>query len=161
MSPAYQQLIQVLDEREVQYATNGDNESICADFRGEVGTYRIVARVEPDDDLFQVFGFSPIRIPKGCRPAIAEAVVRANYGLRVGKFELDLDDGELRFQAVQILTDSTLESVVVDRLIGTTMSMLDMYLPAMLSVIYGNELPRDAIACVEAGHCSAEPGFDE
>jgi len=29
--------------------------------------------------------------------------------------------------------------------------MLDTYLPAVLSVIYGNELPADAVRCVEAG----------
>ena len=34
---------------------------------------------------------------------------------------------------------------------GTTMSLLDVYLPAILSVIYGNELPKDAIRCAEAG----------
>ena len=34
---------------------------------------------------------------------------------------------------------------------GTTMSLLDKYLPAVLSVIYGNELPKDAISCVEGG----------
>ena len=38
---------------------------------------------------------------------------------------------------------------------GTTMSMLDMYLPAVLSVIYGNELPKDAIRCVEAKRCNS------
>ena len=38
---------------------------------------------------------------------------------------------------------------------GTTMSMLDMYLPAVLSVIYGNELPKDAIRCVEARRCNS------
>jgi hypothetical protein len=35
------------------------------------------------------------------------------------------------------------------------MSMLDMYLPAVLSVIYGNELPKDAIRCAEAGRCQS------
>ena len=40
---------------------------------------------------------------------------------------------------------------VIDRMIGTAINILDMYLPAFLSVIYGNELPKDAIRCVEAG----------
>jgi hypothetical protein len=42
------------------------------------------------------------------------------------------------------------------------MTMLDMYLPAVLSVIYGNELPADAIRCVEARRCnSGEAENDE
>ena len=93
-----------------------------------------------------------MRIPEGARPAIAETITRANCGLRVGKFEMDFDAGELRFQAAQILTDDDLEEHVIDRLMGTIMSMLDMYLPAVFSVVYGNELPEDAIRCAEAAH---------
>ena len=97
--------------------------------------------------------YSPIRVPEVCRPATAEAVARANYGLRVGKFEFEVDEGESRFQASQGMTDDTVGERVIDRLISTTMAMLDMYLPAFLSVIYGNELPKDAIRCAEAGRC--------
>jgi hypothetical protein len=50
---------------------------------------------------------------------------------------------------------------VIDRLIAVTMAMLDMYLPAVLSVIYGNELPKDAIRCVEGGGDESECGTDE
>ena len=155
MNAAYEKLIQHLDEHNVRYLTGTDSQSICADFRGEVGTYRIIAQIESDNELFQVFGLAPVRVPEGCRPAIAETIARANYGLKVGKLEMDMDDGELRFQAAQILTEDCLEETVIDRLLGTTMSMLDMYLPAVLSVIYGNELPKDAIRCVEAGRCQS------
>ena len=58
---------------------------------------------------------------------------------------MDVDDGELRFQVSRVLTEDVLDDVVIDRLMGLTMAMLDTYLPAVLSVIYGNELPRDAI----------------
>jgi hypothetical protein len=155
MNAAYEKLIQHLDEREVRYLTNGESRSICADFRCEVGTYRIIAAVDAESDLFQVFGYSPVRVPEGARSAVAETIARANYGLKVGKFEMDVDSGELRFQAAQILTEDCLEETVIDRLMGTTMSMLDMYLPAVLSVIYGNELPKDAIRCAEAGRCQS------
>jgi hypothetical protein len=109
--------------------------------------------VDTEVDLFQVVGHSPLRVPEGSRPAIAEAVARANFGLRVGKFEFDIDEGDLRFQASQVMIDDTVGERVIDRLISTTVAMLDMYLPAFLSVIYGNELPKDAIRCVEANRC--------
>lgn len=152
MNAAYERLMQHLDEREVHYLANGENRSICADFRGAAGTYRIIAAVDAEAGLFQVFGCLPLRVPEGARPSVAETIIRANYRLNVGKFEMDFDEGELRFQASQILTDDSLEDSVIDRLMGTTMSLLDMYLPAVLSVIYGNELPKDAIRYAEAGH---------
>jgi hypothetical protein len=162
MTAAYEELISLLDEREVGYQCSDEDQSIATTFRGDVGNFRVFAQVDSDIQLFQVFGYSPIRIPEGARPAIAQAVARANYGLRVGKFELDLDDGEIRFQTSHILHDDAVGQDVIDRLIGNTMSMLDLYLPAFLSVVYGNEDPKDAIACVEAaasrGERSSEDG---
>jgi len=150
MNAAYDKLIQHFDEHDIRYQTDTDNQSICAYFRGAVGTYQIVVWVGADDDLLQVFGHSPVIVPAGSRPAIAETIARANWGLKVGKFELNVDDGHLRFHTVHILGDDHLADAVIERLVGTTMAMLDTYLPAILSVIYGNELPQNAVQCVEA-----------
>ncbi len=151
MNAAYEKLIQHLDNQNIGYWSRSEDRSICTDFRGEVGTYRIIAHVDAEDSLFQVFGYSPVRVPIGSRPAVAEAVVRANHGLKVGKFEMDYDEGDLRFQAAQVLVDDDLADETIHRLMGTTMAMLNTYLPAVLSVIYGNELPVDAVRQAEPG----------
>jgi hypothetical protein len=151
MNAAYEKLIQHLDNHNIGYWSRSEDSSICADFRGEVGTYRVFARIDADDSLFQVFGYSPVRVPKGSRPAVAETVVRVNHCLKVGKFEMDYDEGELRFHAAQILPDDNLEDETIQRLMGTTMAMLNTYLPAFLSVVYGNELPKDAVRHAEPG----------
>ncbi len=64
---------------------------------------------------------------------------------------MNYDEGDVRFQAAQILPDDDLEDETIQRLIGTTLGMLDTYLPAMLSVIYGNELPGDAVKHADPG----------
>lgn len=154
MNTAYEKLLEHFEERELRYAAQEDRQSVTADFRGEVGTFRVVARVDDADGLFQVFAYLPVRTPVGARPAIAEAIVRANFGLKVGKFELDMEDGEVLFQAAQVfLADGSgdgLSGDVIGRLIATSLAMLDRYAPAFLSVIYGNEPPRDAIRRIEA-----------
>lgn len=151
MSVAYENLTRHLDEHDVHYRTLRDDQSFRTDLFGEVGMYQLVASVDPDDGLFQMVGYMPIRIPVGARPSIAELIARANYSLRVGKFEMDCDDGELCFQTAQILTDNSLEDLVVERLMITTVAMLDAYMPAVLSVIYGADRPQDAIRCAEIG----------
>jgi hypothetical protein len=149
MNDAYEKLVQLFDTREIRYLANAENLTVWADFRGEVGLYRVVAAVDESGGLFQVFGYAPLYVPKGCLPAIAETLSRANYGLKVGKFELDYEQGDVRFQAAHILGANDLDDATIDRMIGTTMNMLNLYLPAVLSVIYGNELPKDAIGSVE------------
>lgn len=160
MNAAYERLIQHLDEREVKYLVDNDQQTIWADFRGAVGHYRVVATVGVSDGLFQVFGCAPTRVPEGARPAIAETLVRINCGLRVGKFEMMYDEGEVRFQAHQIISDDHLEDEVIGRLISTTVAMLDLYLPAVLSVVYGNETPKDAVAFVEAANRPRDDASD-
>lgn len=150
MSDAYQQLLQHFDARDVRYLSHVESLSLYADFRLDFGTCRVIAAIDAENRLFQVFGYSPVRIPKGARRLVAETIGRANYGARVGKFEMDFDSGELRFQACHILDDDRLDDEVIGRLMGTTMTMLDLYLPAVMSVIYGNETPEDAIRCAEA-----------
>jgi hypothetical protein len=54
-------------------------------------------------------------------------MVRANHRLRIGKFELDLDDGEPFFQVSQILDGDAVGETVIDRMIGTAVNMLDTY----------------------------------
>lgn len=152
MNAAYEELVHLLDEREVSYERLEDHQAIRTDLRGDIGSYRITAQVNADADLFQVYGYSPLLVPEGCRPAVCEAVARANYGLRVGKFEMDLSDGELRFHAAQIMTDEGIGQDIMDRMICTAIGMLDTYLPAFLAIIYGNEIPEDAIRCAEAGN---------
>ena len=149
MSTAWEQLIQHLNENEIKYEQESDEQTVYANFRGDVGTYRIIAWIDSENDLFQLFAHSPIRVPDGARPAIAEVMARANYGLKVGKFEFDYDEGHIRFQAAHVLLEDNLDGEVIRRFIGVGLRMLNVYIPAVLSVIYGNELPKDAIRHVE------------
>jgi hypothetical protein len=158
MNAAYEELVHLLDERDVAYERFEEHQAIRTDLRGDIGSYRITAQVHADCDLFQVYGYSPLLVPEGCRAAIAEAIARANYGLRVGKFEMDFDDGEVRFHVAQIMDDEAIGEEVMDRMICTTLGMLDTYLPAFLSIIYGNETPEVAIKCAETIGSSPENG---
>jgi len=157
MTAAYEELLHILDQRDINYSADED-QTIRTTLRGDVSTYWTAARVE--DDLFQVACYSPMLIPQGSRRDTAEAVVRANYGLRIGKFEMDLEDGEIRFQVSQILDGDAVGEAAIDRMIGTAVNMLDTYLPAFMSVVYGNEEPGDAIRRVEAGFGRGGRGED-
>lgn len=163
MATAYEKLVRHFADRELRYSAHDERLTVTADFRGEVGSFRLMARIDEDDSLLQVFAYIPIRATPGSRAVIAEAVSRANFGMKVGKFELDMSDGELLYQAAQILVpgedgETFLPDRVIGRLIGTALAMVDKYTPAYLSIIYGNETPEDAVRCVES---PATPASDD
>jgi hypothetical protein len=163
MYAAHETLIQHLDEHDVKYMVNSDDHSVYMNLYGTVGTYQIVARVDDGAGLFLVCGRLPVRAPAGAVPAIAETITRANFELLNGRFEMDFDTGDLQFQIAEILSGVSLDEEVIERMIRTTLRMLDTYMPAVLSVIYGNEQPRDAVYHVEEPPCDDEcpPDVDD
>ena len=156
MNVAYEKLVEHLDQREINYVANSDSQSVSTDVVGEIADYKIVVHVPDETDLFQLVGYSPVRVPPGARSSIVEVIARANHHLRIGKLTLDFHTGELKFQIGQILTNVGLDAETVDWMICTTMAVLDKYLPAILSVIYGNEAPEEAVRRVEAGYSGDE-----
>lgn len=147
MTPAYQALIDHLDNNHLRYKADEENNSCWFSTRCDVALYHIRATVE--DGLFQVFGWFPINVPPGSRRDVAEAILRANYAMKVGKFEMDMNDGEVRFQAYSMFHEDELADDLIFRTFQVVVNMLDRYTPAFLSVIYGNEPPADAIKRVE------------
>ncbi len=55
-----------------------------------------------DEDGFTVYTVFPVKAPEEKRGAVAAFLTRANYGLILGSFELDFDDGEIRFKVTAI-----------------------------------------------------------
>ena len=150
MNIAYDNLIAHFDEHDWNYDADSVRHLVRAGLRGRACSFDFVAVVDEEDDVFQVIAFVPVAIPEGCRAVIAETVARINYSLKIGKFEFEYDEGRLRYQVGQILVDSRLDDRIIHAAIGCCVSMVDRYLPAILSVIYGNELPKDAVCCAEA-----------
>ena len=93
--------------------------------------------------------YSANKVVEGSRPDIAVTIARANYGLNIGTFELDMDDGELSYQAALPFHPDMPVDQVLDRIVYVGISTMNRYLPAFMSVIYENEPTREAIALVE------------
>lgn len=149
MSPAFQSLCDHFEQNELKHHTNAEQQIILATFSGKAGVYHLAATAGRGDELCQVFGAVPFQVPDGCRPAICETLAYINFGLKLGKFELNPNDGELRFQVASIVGEQV-DDETIERLVGGTICMLDRYMPAVLSVMYGNESPADAVRLAEA-----------
>jgi hypothetical protein len=145
METAFESLVRILESDELSYQTDYDRKTLATSLHGENAHFRIYVSVDEEASLLQIFAIVPVVVPGGCRTLVAEAVVRANYGMKVGKFEMDFSDGELRFQIGVPFSAGSLDDEIVRRLLGTAVKVTDLYFPAFMSIIYGNEIPEDAI----------------
>jgi len=118
-------------------------------FSGQNGQTVCFAQVRVDLEQFLFYVIAPVKAPEDVRPAVAEFITRANYGLRIGNFELDYNDGEVRYKSALDFEGMTLSDELIKHAIYPAAQTMDRYLPGLMEVIYSGKLPADAIAEIE------------
>ena len=94
----------------------------------------------------------PLSADEDERTKVAEFLLRANYGLKVGGFDFDFNDGEISYRT-SIFCGSdefvapTYEQIDFALVIG--MIMVEKYGDALVKVMFGVLEPDDAIESVE------------
>ena len=118
-------------------------------FRGNNGTWTCYARTREQEERFLFYSTLSTNVPEHMRLAAAEYLTRANYGMLIGNFELDLRDGEVRYKTSIDVEGGTLTHKMIENMIYVNVLTMDRYLPGLNRVAYGNVSPQLAIAEVE------------
>lgn len=92
--------------------------------------------------------------PRSSAPArlaeVAEFLHRVNYGTIIGNFELDCDDGEIRFKTSIDAEGESLTDVQLEKLATFNVRSMSLYLPLIDAVIDGSATPGEAMEQVDA-----------
>lgn len=123
--------------------------TLSVNFAGRNGQWSCMARVIEEKEIFLFYSYCPMKCPADKRPILADFLTRANYGLYIGNFELDYNDGEVRYKTSIDVEGDRMTTALVKRIVYDNVSVMDRYLPGVLSVIYGGASPTEAIAQVE------------
>lgn len=118
-------------------------------FSGDNGQVTCYAQVREDLEQFLFYVLSPIKAPEDARSDAAEFITRANYGLRIGNFELDYSDGEVRYKSSLDYEGVELSTELIKNALYPAVQTMDRYLPGLIKVIYGEQSPVAAIAEIE------------
>ncbi len=118
-------------------------------FAGENGELRCYAQVRVDLEQFLFYVIAPVKAPENMRALVAEYIARANYGLRIGNFEMDYTDGEVRFKSSLDFEGEHLTPAFIKNAMYPAVHTMDFYLPGLLGVMYGNKTPLEAIRSIE------------
>jgi hypothetical protein len=146
---AFQALGRFLEEDGWYPQRMGDRLLYRLAYAGDSGQVICFVQVEAELELMIVYVYAPVKAPEARRPAVAEFIVRANYGIWIGNFELDYADGEIRYKGCVDFEGTTLGDPQIRNTIYASVRSMDRYLPGLMDVIYGNTSPAEAIASVE------------
>ncbi len=146
-------IIHALDSLEYKYLTSFDDETRTV-FRFGIsmnhGRCDTIIDLQTDDNHVLIYVVWPMFVPPNKRDRIADFLTRANYGIIIGNFEMDYDDGEIRYKSSFVYdSDTNLSNDVFIRYLNKSFSTFDKYLPGIISVMYAALQPSDAIAQVE------------
>jgi hypothetical protein len=119
-------------------------------FQGENGKWTCYAKAREDQEQFVFYSICPVNAPENKRLTVAEFLTRANSGMIIGNFEMDFEDGEIRYKTSIDVEGDSLSSALIKQLVYANVMMMDAYLPGIMSVIYGDVSPKDAIAQIES-----------
>ena len=104
--------------------------------------------VDIKDDEYLVYAISPLGADEEdseMMANMAEFICRANYGLKMGNFELDFDDGEVRFKVHVLCKGITPTVEMIKRSIYCPASMFKRYGSGIVDIIFGNASGKDAV----------------
>lgn len=118
-------------------------------FQGDNGQWNCFAHVNEEDNRFSFYSVCPVSAPEHKRSALAEFITRANTGLAIGNFELDFEDGEIRYKTSIDVEGDRLSGALIRQLVYANIATLDSYLPGIMKLIYADVSPVQAIAQVE------------
>ncbi len=144
-----QVVIDFLNAEEWPLRQVGDQTVLQTAFQGDNGAWLCYANCRRDFGQVLFYSVAPDRVPEATRPAVAEYLTRANWGLMIGNFELDYDDGEVRYKTSLQLEEMTLTRDLLRPLVFDNVVVMDKYITGLDAVMNGRQSPVDAILAAE------------
>ena len=118
---------------------------LLSELSGALGSWKFYAQAVEEQELILLYSVCPLRVPEERRLEASSFLTRANYGLTAGNFELDFDDGEIRYKTVLQVSGDALDAGTLKRIVRANGIAMETYLPGIGAVITGT----GAVAALE------------
>jgi hypothetical protein len=163
MGQLFESLVDYLTEDDWKFSVVKEETAVTLNFRGEAGSWQCFANVDEERQWFTFYSILPSNIVEEKRDDVAEFITRANYGLVIGNFEMDYDDGEVRYKTSVDIEGGELTPKMIENLMRANLMTMDRYFPGIMSVVYGDCDPAEAVADIEGdmGDADLEESLEE
>ena len=145
-SQAFQTLVAHFEANDFRFHADADTKSVQLFITGDAVIYNCRIQLTHQDELIQVRIHYPVlaRDPK-MRPFVAEALARANHGMSIGNFDIDMDTGDINFHLGQVIRGQGLDDEIIGGVFSAGLATADRYFPAIMRVMFAGHTPTDAV----------------
>jgi hypothetical protein len=129
-----------------------DQEIIELAFHGDNGQWRLIVNIQQSEEIRKLMFIVPHigTVTTKKRLQCLEALLAVNYRIAMGKFGIDLEDGEVRLEESVPLANSGITEDQFQLVFSAMMQTAAMYHSLIPRIIYGNLTTQQALeACEE------------
>lgn len=142
----YRALIEWLQEKRWEHAGCHLERRVTFSHHGKHGVYQYTGAITHDGSFLQFFSnFSLVVTNEKLRPSVAELIARANFSIHVGRFEIDMDDGQVGFRITHVIGESLVSPEVLECYLRSLVETVDRYFPSFMQHIHAGCTPEDAV----------------
>ncbi len=159
MNSLFEIVSDYLTARNLRYSRTEDCTSFTVCYRLNHTCVTCTIRVDEESGYLSCITRSGIVVAKDKFEAAAEFVARANYGLGIGAFQLDYDDGDLCFKTSLFADAAELSPRMIRHLVKKNVNFYDNLYPGIVDVLYRDIAPAQALEKIKQAkqpRCSQE-----
>ena len=101
----YKTMVKALKDKNWHFEEREQDLTIVSNYSGDDIPVRFIIRIDAGREVIQYLSPLPFKIDESKRVDAAVAVCVANYGLVNGSFDLDINDGEIRYRLTTSYSD--------------------------------------------------------
>lgn len=139
-------LVEFFEEDEWDFQWVEGAPMLTMSFSGKNGKWQCFAQALEVQQQFVFYSMMPVNVPPEKRQKVAEFFTRVNYGLVIGNFEMDFDDGEMRYKTSVDVEGVELPPPMIRQMVYANILITDRYLTSLMRVIFSDISPEEAIA---------------
>lgn len=145
-SRAFETLVAHFEANDFRFHADHDARSVQLFITGDCAVYNCRVQLTHHDELIQVRVHYPVTArDTKIRPSVAEALARANHGMCLGNFDIDMDTGDIHFHLGQVIRGPGLDDEIIGGVFSAALTTADRYFPAIMRVMFAGHTPADAV----------------
>lgn len=138
-------LCDVLSNDGWDYEYDQKNEIVRLEIDGVTTTFYSFIYVDEEQESLLCNTHVSIQIPYTKRLAVCEFMNRVNYEMANGNFEMDMENGEVRYRTSLDLADTIASKEQILNLIWNGAQTFDNYYPGLLKLLSGDYTSEEAV----------------
>ncbi|MGJ3238638.1 MAG: YbjN domain-containing protein [Anaerolineae bacterium] len=145
----FNSLIEFFEEDGWEFQWVAGISALSMGFSGRNGKWLCYAQARETEEQFAFYSVLAVNVPLNKRHKVAEFITRVNYGMVIGNFEMDYEDGEVRYKTSIDVEGAELGASMIRQVVYANLIITDRYLPGIMRVIYSEETPVEILDSIE------------